>query len=365
METDDGFVGFARRRRDLVLKELQSRGAVKVTEMAVSLGVSPMTIRRDINHLVERGLAERVYGGAVVPGAYEDHTLRSTAREHRRVIGMVVPSAHYYWPSIVAGAREAAAASDIHLVVRSSTYDVEDYFRHTQAIAKMPGVAGLIVAPNMESTLTPGFLSRLAQFRVPAILADREPRSRELGYNLEWVSSDHARGARLAVRYLHRLGHRRIGLLVISRAPSTVHIMRGWREELEHLGLPSDESLIGITPEGRELMSDTLQRCIREKLTALIVQSDPSAVALVQYLIEHDIDVPGQLSVISYDDEVAALSEPALSAVRPPKGFVGRLAVEMVLSRIREGDRRPLHNALISPQLLIRQTSGEPVRPLS
>jgi DNA-binding LacI/PurR family transcriptional regulator len=45
--------------------------------------------------------------------------------------------------------------------------------------------------------------------------------------------------------------------------------------------------------------------------------------------------------MVSYDDEVAHLAEPALSAIRPPKNHVGRLAVELMVSRLLDGDRRP------------------------
>lgn len=364
-------MGFTLQRRDMVMRALQANGAVRVSELAEKLGVSAMTIRRDINHLVERGFAERVYGGAVLPGADRALTSRPDAHgELRRVIGMVVPNVHYYWPSIVAGAREAAAALNVHLVVRNSTYDVKDYARHTQSLGKVPGVAGLIVAPDLESALTASFLTRLEQFRVPVILADREPRSLDLGFNLEWTSSDHARGARLAVRHLHHLGHQRIGLLANPNGASARHVERGWREEIDFLGLPADTGPVLNTvdfdkPGGTQQMERALQSLIQHRVSALLLHSDPSAVAFVQYATDRGIKIPGQLSVIAYDDEVAGVSEPAICAVRPPKHAVGRLAVEKMVARIREGARRPLHNTLISPQLMIRRTTGEPVRPLS
>src|SRR4051794_30659081 len=46
---------------------LQSTGAVTITDLQTRFGVSPMTARRDLPILAERGLARRTHGGAVVP----------------------------------------------------------------------------------------------------------------------------------------------------------------------------------------------------------------------------------------------------------------------------------------------------------
>jgi DeoR/GlpR family transcriptional regulator of sugar metabolism len=57
----------AAERQAYIVAELERREAVRVTELAASLGVSEMTIRRDIEHLEQQGLARRVHGGAARP----------------------------------------------------------------------------------------------------------------------------------------------------------------------------------------------------------------------------------------------------------------------------------------------------------
>ncbi len=54
----------ARQRHELILAEVRQRGAVRVTELAVQLGVSDMTVRRDLDVLHDAGLVEKVHGGA-------------------------------------------------------------------------------------------------------------------------------------------------------------------------------------------------------------------------------------------------------------------------------------------------------------
>ena len=100
----------------------------------------------------------------------------------------------------------------------------------------------------------------------------------------------------------------------------------------------------------------------REKHTALIVHSDPHAIAVAQVCAEQGLRVPEDLALISYDDEVAHLAEPPLTAVRPPKNHVGRLAVELIVSRLIDGDRRPVRGMLVAPELVVRQSSPYHVR---
>lgn len=54
----------ARQRQEVILEEIRRTGAVQVSDLVVRLGVSDMTIRRDLDRLARDGLVEKVYGGA-------------------------------------------------------------------------------------------------------------------------------------------------------------------------------------------------------------------------------------------------------------------------------------------------------------
>jgi DeoR/GlpR family transcriptional regulator of sugar metabolism len=56
----------ARQRQALILERVRETGAVRVAELARDLGVSDMTVRRDLEILHEHGLLEKVHGGATV-----------------------------------------------------------------------------------------------------------------------------------------------------------------------------------------------------------------------------------------------------------------------------------------------------------
>ena len=58
----------ARQRQEYILEQVSATGEVRVAEGVAALGISEMTVRRDITELVAQGLVERVHGGAVAAG---------------------------------------------------------------------------------------------------------------------------------------------------------------------------------------------------------------------------------------------------------------------------------------------------------
>lgn len=74
----------ARQRQAVILEETRRAGAVRVSDLVSRLGVSDMTIRRDLDVLAGRGLVEKVYGGATTvtrpEGAGPDTCLETRAR---------------------------------------------------------------------------------------------------------------------------------------------------------------------------------------------------------------------------------------------------------------------------------------------
>ena len=63
----------ARHRQSLILQAVRSDGSARVSDLTQQLGVSDMTIRRDLEVLARDGLVEKVHGGAVLPGSHNSH----------------------------------------------------------------------------------------------------------------------------------------------------------------------------------------------------------------------------------------------------------------------------------------------------
>src|SRR6202008_3896954 len=63
----------ARHRQSLTRQAFGSDGSARVSDLTQRLGVSDMTIRRDLEVLARDGLVEKVHGGAVIPGSHGAH----------------------------------------------------------------------------------------------------------------------------------------------------------------------------------------------------------------------------------------------------------------------------------------------------
>jgi DNA-binding LacI/PurR family transcriptional regulator len=121
-----------------------------------------------------------------------------------------------------------------------------------------------------------------------------------------------------------------------------------------------------------------LDACAAAEATALLVHSDREAISLVEQAQERGMRVPADLAVIAYDDEVAALADPPLTAVRPPRAAIGASAVELLTRRLgitrADGDStrdgvgagsdpatgadRPVHRVELSPHLIVRASTA-------
>ncbi|WP_395244011.1 substrate-binding domain-containing protein [Agromyces sp. MMS24-K17] len=361
--TEPGRPRFGIERRERILDELRQHGSVSVRDLAAALDVTEITIRRDIADLADRGLVTRVHGGATLRSTLDTTVGRLGDGSHARYrLGLVVPSLSYYWPQIVNGARAAATAAQAQLVLRGGSYDIDDQRRQITALVETGGVHGLIAGPETAGTDGAALLGWLDGLGIPVVLAERRAPSALALRRLEWVTTDHEFGGALAVHHLYRQGHRRIGLAVALNSPTTEHLRRGWRRAHDDLGLDADASLDFTLEDPESETRDAnldalLDRTAATGTTALFVHSDPQAIMLEHRALDRGLRIPEDLAIVAYDDEIAENGEPPITALRPPKQHIGRLAVETLVARLDEGARRPVQRVQVLPELMVRASS--------
>lgn len=372
MSTSDGRGPLQIERRAQLLDELQRQGMVRVSDLVELLGVAAVTIRRDISQLAAEGLVRRVHGGVTLIVAEdksdEDAVAPSrTVRSGPRTLGMLVPSLDYYWPGVVRGAEEAAREHHHKIVLRGSSYESEDDRPQLERLVGGLGVDGLLITPRMEAPTIDATLDWLAATRVPTVLVERTGTVGPHHAVLESVVSDHALGAAMGVRHLLALGHRKVGTVLSKNSPTSRHVLHGWYDAVTEAGYSPHDTVEVLLPALRSAEWDAaldavLERCLSTGTTALLVHADAEAMALVQRCEERHLTVPGALSIVAYDDEVAGLCSPPLTAVRPPRRSIGRAAVDLVVARIADPGR-PTHRVVISPSLRVRESTAPPQDP--
>lgn len=372
-------------RRARLLEALQRDGVLRISDLTNTLGAAAVTIRRDIAQLAAEGLVRRVHGGValIAPDeapAAEETPGTDTSPLRGRSLGMLVPSLDYYWPDVARSAEEAARELDMRVVLRGSSYETEDDRPQLTRLVEQLNVDGLIIAPRMDAPTAGRTMEWLTSTGIPVVLLERTATAGPHHAVLESVVTDHALGAAMAVRHLVSLGHRKVGAVLAEHSPTQPHLRRGWLEAAAECGIDVDATVDALVPDARSwrwsasryggrganaspewdaALDAILDRCLATRTTALLVHADAEAIALVQRCEERHLAVPGDLSVVAYDDAVAGLFSPPLTAVRPPRRSIGRAAVRLVADRLAEPDR-PAHRVVISPSLHLRESTAPP-----
>lgn len=342
----------------MILNEARLRGFVKVVDVAERLGVSVVTVRRDITALVEAGELARVHGGATLPAA----PAAGATRRPLATVGMILPASRYYYRSVVAGAEEAASRAGMRLVLAVSHYDPAEEERLVGRMLRAGVDALLVATAEPPRDAPPGWLGTVG---VPTVLVER----RWDGPEAEYVRSDHGAGARLAVEHLAAHGHARVGLAVRGSTPTSPWLVQGFREATAPGGpvtagfdpvdlvRPAD----GVADRDR-CLSLLLDRCAATGTRAVLVHTDDDAVALLGLANDRGLRVPEDLAIVAYDDEIAALAPVPLTAVAPPKRDVGRAAVDLAVRRLSSSGDPATQQVTLLPRLVARDsvTGGRP-----
>ena len=166
-------------------------------------------------------------------------------------------------------------------------------------------------------------------------------------------------GARQAVDYLVSLGHRGIAHIDGGQAPGAADRRRGYHTAMRRHGLVGQVLPGGLTEEDGAAAARTL-RAADPRPTAVLAFNDRCAAGVLDAFLRSGLDVPGQISVVGFDDShLARLAHINLTTVGQDIPRLADLAVVRALARL-EGQPMPGRETVIAPQLVIRGTTAPP-----
>ncbi|MEC3850782.1 LacI family DNA-binding transcriptional regulator [Arthrobacter sp. TES] len=219
------------------------------------------------------------------------------------------------------------------------------------------GLKPLEVPPGME--------------RVPSVLAncyDAHPRPR-----LHHVIPDEVTGGREATEHLIQFGHRDIAFLAGSEdSPASPLRIEGYREAFASTQLPVTEARIAHAgwdiDDGYKGAMRLLDGVVpAERPTAIMCANDRLAVGVVLAAARLGLSIPGDLSVMGYDDEhrIANTMVPALTTMALPLREIGREAMTRLLDAIEDGKTttaEPTVETMVPCRLVLRESTGPATR---
>lgn len=331
------------------------RRRATIHDVAAAAGVSVATVSKAVNgrYGVAAATVERVLG-AVAELGYESSLVASSMRSRRSgVVGVLVADFEPFSAEVLKGVGAALRDSRLDLLAYSGSRQVSSEGWERRSLSRLSGtlVDGVIM-------VTPTVVNVAADVPVVAIDPHTGPA------DLPTVESDSFAGARHAVAYLISLGHRRIGF-VAGRPDLRSSMLRaaGYRSALEDARIRFDPDLVGVGSYVEDISREAATRLLRleDRPTAVFAANDVSALTVVRVASEHGLSVPGDLSVIGFDDiPDASQSDPALTTVRQPMQRLGAEAVTMLLELM--GGGAPAKTHLRLPTALVPRATTAPPR---
>lgn len=325
-----------------------------MAEVAAHAGVSHQTVSRVLNAspLVKEDTRVKVLAAIEEMGYRRNNAARMLATNRSGRIGMISAHLALHGPSMIAVAVQEAghdAGYDVSLV-GVSDFSAESVQGAVDRLMD-EAVEALVVAVAHRSA-TERALS--LDLPVPVVLVQGVSAGQPLAAGI-----DQLHGARLATEHLLDLGHRHVAHVTGPADWVEAGQRRdGWRDAHERRGLLPGPELGGDWSARSGY--DAGQRIADDpSVTAVFAGNDTMALGVLRALHERGVDVPGQVSVVGFDDvPEAAYYWPGLTTVSQQFSVLGRTAVELTL-RALGGESRPASD-LVRPDLVARGSTTAP-----
>ena len=333
-------------------------GRASIRDVAARAGVSVTTVSHTLNgtRFVSDAAKAKVHEAAHALGYVPSEVARGLKHNTTRTLGMLVPNnSNPYFAEIIRGVEHHCYGAGYSLLLCNSNDDPQQQADHLRVLAERRVDAIVLVASGDDDAI----VAACKDLRLPLVLVDREIDA----IAVDLIEVDHAAGGELATAHLLAQGHARVACIVgpADLRPSQQR-EAGWRRALAGAGIAprADEVVRGDfgPASGAAAMRRLLQSA--HPPSAVFICNDMMAIGALHAAHEAGIAVPGQLSVVGFDDiELAAYTAPPLTTVAQPKEAIGVGAATMLLERVRDGRTAP-RRIVLQPGLHLRASTSAP-----
>jgi LacI family transcriptional regulator, repressor for deo operon, udp, cdd, tsx, nupC, and nupG len=328
----------------------RTRLRATITDVAARAGVATSTVSRAfsrperVNHVTR----EHVLAVAAELGYLPNPAAQALESGRTRTIALLVPDiTNPYFAGVIKGAARGAAAADLTLVLGDTAESAAGEERLLRRLGR--SVDGFVLS---ASRLPDHDLRRAAELG-PVVLVNRATTG------LPCMVADYDSGTRQIVEHLASLGH---GSFVFAGGPA-----ESWSGHRRWLGLQTAAADLGLTAQRFGPYTPTLaggtaaaDAVVSSGTTAVVCHNDMLAIGVMQRLVERGRTVPGDVSIVGFDNIVGAdFCTPSLTTLAERTEDAGRRAVEAL---VLQANSRTPHAAvrLMPTQLVVRDSTGPP-----
>lgn len=297
---------------------LRKRRTLNIKELAKKIGVSSATVSRVINNsgYVSEKTRQKVLQ-AIEEFQYVPNAIAiSLSTKISRSIGVIIPDIeNEFFSSVISGISEVAEEKgySLHFMSSNENSESEHCFLETVQRQRLDGV--IITPVSEKDPITRNKLLKIEKQGIPIVLVDRDI----AGAKFEGVFVDNVSGAYDGVCALIQAGHTKIGIIT---GPDTSkpgkERLEGYMKALEKAGLPIKQEYIISGDFKIEKAYHCTEKLLRlaDPPTAIFTSNNLTTMGCLKYLVEHDIKIGKDLSIVGFDDiEVLKIIDYELSVV--------------------------------------------------
>jgi len=325
-------------------------------QVAERAGVSISTVSHVINNtrVVSDNVRQRVLGIIDEMHYIPSAVARSLKNDKTHTIGVLVPnSSNPYFAELIRWIEEAAFQLGYNIILCNAHGGEHKQTAYLRLLMekRIDGLVLVASGADDEQDLL------LHNPSVPIVQLERALP----GLDADLILAGEEEGAHQATRHLIDLGHRAIACVAGPAAlPRTRERVGGFTRAMREAGLAVPAEYIvheAFTSAGGYIAFEQLL-ALAHPPSAVFVTSDLMALGGLCAASQAGVRLPGQLSVVGYDDiDGADYASPPLTTVAPPKREMAHLAIEQLIGRIK-GIDEPLRNTAFTSRLVVRASSA-------
>jgi len=283
--------------------------------------------------------------------------LEARRKSRSRIIAFLLANRdvlHNFQARVLLGAEIYCTQCNWELLFMSFRYEPElpaSALHLPQLLSNRTHAQAVILGGNNS----PNLFAALNERRIPFSVLGNNVIGKWTPQNCDIVYSGDVSGACEATMYLIAQGHRRIGFVGNLRLPWYERCFSGYARAMAESNLPT--ICADIRSDGSQLGYLATKSFLAKPSppTAVLAGTDPIASGIYTALRELGRSVPGDMSIMGFNDTLGTLMSPPLTTMREFPEEIGRHMAEFALSRIENPDLAP-REMTIPTQLMLRES---------
>ncbi|MCL8024471.1 LacI family DNA-binding transcriptional regulator [Nocardioides bruguierae] len=322
-------------------------------DVAKHLGMSASTVSLALRDAPGPSTAtkDRVRAAAAELGYRPDRAAQVLARSRADTVGVVTALGDHFHAALVEALYSAAEDHPCELVLSASTR-VRSEKRAAETLVDSRCNALVLVGPHSKDA----DLVTLSEV-VPVVLIGRAVQAP----GIDVVKVDDRAGMAAAVAHLAGLGHRRVAYLDAGVGPARTERRAGYLDGMSAAGL-GEHAVVVQSPQDRRSLWGAVDSLLEaeDRPTGIVTSDDDTALAVLELLASRGVEVPGQMSVVGYDDSPLDHRGPVgLTTLSQPSKPQADAALRAAQSRLDDPDREPV-TVVLEAQLVVRGSTAPP-----